>query len=135
VVDVVELGDARISGREHLGVAAAADLAHRLRGELLGEIVHPFPPRPEVVLGSGRGEPLDRPAQAALESVAVVVDETRRQRPPRQPLSVRDRTDLNDQTVLYCDADAAFRPVGVENQIRDQSAPHDVRREAATGPT
>jgi hypothetical protein len=76
MVDVVELGDARISCREHLPVATAADLAYGVWGEFAGQGVHPFPPGPEVVPGEGRFYPLHRTPQPSLEGVAVIVDES-----------------------------------------------------------
>src|SRR5215204_5236705 len=130
VVDVMELGDARVSGGEHLFVTAAADLADGVGGQFVGQGVHPFPPRPEVVQGVGGFDPLYRTPQPALKSMAMIVDEPGSQRFSGQTLASLRGTDIHYPSVLERYADSALRPISVEDQIRDQGAPHDVRREA-----
>src|SRR5918994_2264638 len=51
VVDVVELGDARVAAREHLAVAVPAHLADGAGIEALRQGVHPLSPGPEIVMG------------------------------------------------------------------------------------
>ena|SRR5918997_1878864 len=62
--------------------------------------------------------------------MAMVVDEAGSQGFPRQTLAVLRGTDFHDPSVLERYADAAPCPISIENQIRDQRAPHDVRRES-----
>src|SRR5215203_5478370 len=126
----MELGDARVSGGEHLFVTAAADLADGVGGQFVGQGVHPFPPRPEVVQGVGGFDPLYRTPQPALKSMAMIVDEPGSQRFSGQTLASLRGTDIHYPSVLERYADSALRPISVEDQIRDQGAPHDVRREA-----
>jgi hypothetical protein len=81
VVDIVELGDARVSGGEHLPVATAADLAYGVGVQPPGQGVHPLSPGPEVIPGLGRFDLLDSTPQPSLKGVTVIVDETGGERP------------------------------------------------------
>jgi hypothetical protein len=62
--------------------------------------------------------------------MAVIVDNSRRERLPRQTLAFRGRSDLRNPSILDRHTDAAPRAVRVEDEIRDQDTPQDLRREA-----
>src|SRR3712207_3647462 len=126
----MELGDARVAGKEHLFVTAAADLVDGVGDQFVGQGVHPLPPGPEVVQGVGGFDPLYRTPQPTLKSMAVIVDEAGSKRPSRKPYAFLRGTDFHDPSVLERYADAALRPISVEDQIRDQGTLHNVWREA-----
>src|SRR4028118_236945 len=89
----MKLRNPRVPRREHLPETPPAGLPHRARAQSLRQRVHPAPPRPEVVARMPGTLAFYAPAQPALESVAVVVHEPRRQRAPHQPLTLRSRPD------------------------------------------
>jgi hypothetical protein len=117
VVDVVELGDGRVAGGEHLTVGLLAHLPDGVRVEGLRQRVHPLPPGPEVVLRVVWVGALDAPAQPALEGVAVGVHEARRQGPTRESLPVGGGADLGHAPVLDGDASSAAGSAGVEEEV------------------
>src|SRR5918997_274010 len=124
MVDVVELGDARVAGREHLAITLLAHLPDGGRVEALCQGVHPLPPGPEVVVRVIGVGALDAPPQPALEGVAVGVHKARRQDPAREPLTVARGPDVGYTPVFDGDANAAGGPASVEEKVGYESAPH-----------
>src|SRR5215203_4246576 len=68
--EVVELADGRPAARQHLAVDRVVSLAHFVRGLAARKLEHRVAPAPEVAAAR-------RPAQGALERVAVSVDKSR----------------------------------------------------------
>jgi hypothetical protein len=54
-----------------------------------------------------------------LKRVAVVVDEAWSERSSRQTLAVRGRTDRDQPSVFYSDADAATDSMGIDDEVRE----------------
>ena len=94
VVDVVELGDARVSGGEHLLVATAAGLPYGVGRQLLRQCVHRVAPGPEVVLGVGRFYPLHRTRNPRWKAWLWSLTKPGASAFPGQPFAVRDGPDL-----------------------------------------
>jgi hypothetical protein len=130
MVDVVELGDARVPGGEHLLEATTAGLAYGVGREPVGECVHPLAPGPEIVVGARGFDPLDRTPQPPLKCVAVVVDEPGSQCLARQTFTFRGRTDPRNPSILDRHTDAALRAMRIDDEIRKENTPHDERRKA-----
>ena len=124
VVHVVELGDARVAGAQHLAEAPLARFPDRGGVEALGQSVHPLPPGPEVVFEVVRVPALYLSAQPPLEGVAVRVDETRRDRPSREALAVARGPDTDHAPALDGDAHAAAGASSVEEQVGYEGTPH-----------
>src|SRR5215210_4811734 len=127
--EIVELADGRPAVREHLAVHALVRLAHGRGGLAARELEHRLAPGPEVAAAR-------RPAQGALERVAMSVDKSRQaeaaghgastiardgdQRCPGPPRAAPERADAGETR-----HDPALRGTGPRGRRRPELAGRD----------